>query len=326
MASRAGWAFLAATLAVLASPGSAAAGGWTAFNDCIDIDPGSTPDNATSFGLGRSYRGDGNSGNLLDFETGEDTGVMVTFTENFSAGNTINWATDFADFTDDTDAEKTFGGKLNLSGNMSYNDSPGWSMDLAFTNLDPAVTYTFAATVHRNGGDGYRNRITNWTITGADAATFASSTGTHKVSEKSVEFSTGHNPDGLVARWTDIRPGADGSFTIRTSHGVGEANGGLPNADSYRGYAGGLFMLMAQAESGPPFTITDIRHDGGTGATTLTWSAIAGRVYAVDASADLVTWGELQAGIVAGGEAASYTEPGPASSTGRRYYRVRELP
>ena len=70
-----------------------------------------------------------------------------TFTENTSAGNTINWATDVADFTPGTDAAQIFGGKLNLTGNMSYNDAPGWSLDLKFSNLDPAAAYTFAATV-----------------------------------------------------------------------------------------------------------------------------------------------------------------------------------
>ena len=102
--------------------------GWVAYNDCVDTEPDLTPANATSYGLGRSYLGDGSSGNLIDFDTGADTGVTVTFRENFSTGNTINWAQDFADFPPGTDAAEVFGGILNLTGNMSYNDAPGWSI------------------------------------------------------------------------------------------------------------------------------------------------------------------------------------------------------
>lgn len=304
---------------------SAAAEEWVAFNDCVDTDPASTPENATSFGLGRSYVGDGSSGELIDFETGEGTGVSASFTENFSGGNTINWASDFADFTDGTDAEQTFGGKLNLAGNMSYNDEPGWSLDLTFSNLDPAAAYTFAATVHRNGGPDYQMRISNWKIIGADASTYACSADAHKVSEQSVEFITGHNPAGLVARWTDIHPAVDGSFTIRTSHGVGEADGGLPNPDSYRGYAGGLFMLMAQPGTGQPFAITSIDYDTGADSTTITWPTRPGRNYAVDASDDLVEWDELDDGVTADSDATSYTETDVQAPGGRRFYRVRRL-
>jgi hypothetical protein len=304
---------------------------WVAFNDCVDTDPANTPANATSYGLGRSYSGDGNTGNLLDFQNGADTGATVTFTENTSAGNTINWATDAANFTVGTDAEAIFGGKLNLSGNLSYNDTPGWSLDLKFTNLNPTASYTFTGTVNRNGGDGYRSRVTNWTIMGAGASTFASSEGTHKVTEASVEFSTGHNPEGYVAKWTNIRPAADGSFTIRTSHGVGEANGGIPGADAYRGYAGGMFMLAEQGSLSTPqnlFTITSIEYDAVAASATITWPSRSGRSYAVDFSDDLGLghWIEINDNILADSDTLSFTEENIVAPSGRRFYRVRQNP
>jgi hypothetical protein len=208
---------------------------------------------------------------------------------------------------------------------MSYNDEPDWSLDLTFSNLDPAAAYTFAATVHRNGGADYRMRVSNWKITGADASTYASSAGAHKLSEENVEFITGHNPEGLVAKWTDIHPAADGSFTIRTSHGVGEADGGLPNADVYRGYAGGLFMLMAQPGTGQPFAISSINYDTEADSTTFSWPTRPGRHYAVDASNDLVEWEELTDGVIADSDATSYTETDVQAPDGRRFYRVRRL-
>lgn len=302
----------------------ATAQGWVAYNDCVDTAPEVTPPNATNFGLGRSYAGDGSSGNLIDFNTGADTGVTVTFMENASGGNSINWAKDGADYTPGTDAAEIFEGILDLSGNMSYNDEPGWSLDLTISNLDPNVPYTFAATVHRNGGAGYASRVTNWTLDGAESATYACSTGALKISETSAEFSTGDNVAGLVARWTDIRAGEDGTISIRTSHGVGSSAGGIAGADSYRGYAGGLFMLMAQADP-TPLVITSIDYDTDLKATTITWPARPGQTYAVDASDDLESWTDLGGDAVVVGESASFTESNIEAPEGRRFYRVRKL-
>lgn len=302
----------------------AAADDWIAYNDSVDTTPELTPANATNFGLGRSYLGDGSSGNLIDFESGADTGVTVTFTENFSTGNTINWAQDFAEYTPGTDAAGIFEGKLNLTGNMSYNDAPGWSMDLTISNLDPNVAYTFASTAHRNGGPDYATRVTNWALNGTESANYACSTGALKISETSAEFSTGDNVDGLVARWTDIRAGADGTFSIRTTHGIGSAAGGITGADTYRGYAGGLFMLMAQTQ-GAPFAITSITYDDDLKSATITWPTRSGQKYAIDASDDLVTWDELEDDPEIVGNTASFTETEIDAPGGRRFYRVRKL-
>jgi hypothetical protein len=306
--------------ASIATP-TASAGGWIAYNDSVDIDPNLTPANATNFGLGRSYLGEGDTGKLLDFETGEDTGVLVTFKENFSTGS-INWATDFAGFTPGSDAAATFEGILDLSGNMSYGDDPGWSLELVFSDLDPDVSYTFAATVHRNGGGDYAGRVTNWLLSGAEGATYASSAEAHKIDDFNVEFSTGDNTAGLVARWTDIQPGADGSFTIRTSHGVGAANGGIPGADAYRGYAGGLFMLEAQSD-GVPLMISSVDYDSGTNETTLTWPTSSNRIYAIDVSEDFLTWSEIVKDLEFESETATYVEEDVMSPSEKRFYRLR---
>ncbi len=80
----------------------------------------------------------------------------------------------------------------------------------------------------------------------ADSFTYASSDDAHKVAADAVEFITGANSDGYVAKWTDIDPGSDGEIVIRTSHGVGEADGGMADAHGHKGYAGGVFMLQFQ--------------------------------------------------------------------------------
>jgi hypothetical protein len=218
---------------------------WEAFNDSAFKAGQIESENATTVGIGRSFEGSGTSGNLKVISTGADTLVTASYEEHISTGS-VNSAGDFADYADGTDAAAVFQGKVDLAGNISYGDSPGWYVDLVLTGLDPNRKYTFVGTANRGGGAGYADRVTNWKLIGADAATYASSTGTHKVAEDSVEFSTGDNPNGYVARWTDIQPGSDGKIVIRTSHTVGQANGGLPGANSYKGYGGGVFMLRMQ--------------------------------------------------------------------------------
>ena len=215
---------------------------WIAYNDSAYKSGQTNGPNVTTFGLGRSFAGEGSSGRLKSVATGEDTPVTATYEEHFSTGS-VNSAGDVADYPPGSDAEAEFKGQVDLSGNMSYGDSPGWYVDLILTGLDPGKRYIFAGTAHRNGGPGYAERVTNWTILGAGSATYASSAGATKVSNESVEFSTGDNAAGLVARWVEIDPGSDGRIVIRTSHTVGQASGGMPGAHAYKGYAGGVFTL-----------------------------------------------------------------------------------
>ena len=109
---------------------------WIAYNDCADIDPDLTAENITSFGLGRGYQGDGGAGELLDFETGGPTDVEIEFVEVFSAGNTVNWAGDFSNVGKASDAALTFSENIDLTGNMSYNDAPGWYVDFFFNVME----------------------------------------------------------------------------------------------------------------------------------------------------------------------------------------------
>ena len=216
---------------------------WRAYNDCA-YEKGIQfqKKNVTNYGLGR-----GNpfpeEGQLLQFKAGKETGVTASFVERKSQGNPINWANDESMFDNGSDADKIFKDVVDASGNMSYNDGPGWYLDLIFSGLKPGGVYTFVGTVNRNGGPDYKDRVTNWKIMGAESFTYTSSATAQKVSEDSVEFSTGQNNKGLIARWENIRSGNDGEFLIRTSHSIGSKKGGIKNAHAYKGYAGGLFML-----------------------------------------------------------------------------------
>lgn len=217
---------------------------WVAYNDCVYQDGQFITENVTTFAIGRSNPHP-ESGNLLDQSNGKDTGVTITFSE-FKTVGSLNWATDAAFFDKGSDADVIFGKYIDPTGNISYGDAPGWYLDLIIENLDPDGLYTFAGTVNRNGGADYKDRITNWTIMDADSFTYASSKSARKVADDSVEFITGVNNEGNVAQWKDIDPGDDGKIIIRTTHGQGEKNGGIPGANANKGYAGGMFMLSYQ--------------------------------------------------------------------------------
>ena len=206
---------------------------WTAFNDSVNKNGGTTDVSVTTINVGRTSPGP-SSAELLEFGSGDGTGVTATYEETLTVGS-VFWTNDSITYDEESDAAKLFGEALDLSGNISYGDAPGWHMDLILEGLDPNRKYVFAGTAMRGGGAGYAERTTNWKIIGADSFNYASSDGAWKVSDDSVEFSTGHNADGYVAKWTDIAPGADGKIIIRTSHSVGEANGGLAGAHAYKG-------------------------------------------------------------------------------------------
>ena len=73
---------------------------------------------------------------------------------------------------------------------------------------------------------GYTTRTTQFTISDIDSATQASTPGVTVNSPTSVTFLTGYNTvTGYVARWTKIKCGADGDFTLRNDNGPGISNG-----------------------------------------------------------------------------------------------------
>lgn len=217
---------------------------WVAYNDCVYEAGQFIADNITTFAIGRGNPNP-ETGELIRQSDGSSTGVTVTF-EEFKTVGSLNWASDAATFDEGSDAAEIFGEFVDPTGNISYGDAAGWYLDLIIEGLDPSGYYTFAGSANRGGGADYEERVTNWQIMDADTFTYASSDGAHKVSLGSVEFSTGVNSVGYVAKWTNIDPGDDGKIVIRTSHGVGKNHDGIADANAYKGYAGGVFMLESQ--------------------------------------------------------------------------------
>ena len=196
---------------------------WTAYNDvCYSSTsghPGLQP-NVTTYNIGSGSPGPA-SGVLKDKATGASTGATLTLTQN----GTVIWqpstSSGGTDCSSGTDARTIFdpAATVSLVGTVYYG-STGWWVDASFTGLNPAKQYTFVTTANR-ANTSYTDRLTRYTISGADAFTNTSSSGTTVGGGgASTTFCTGSNTAaGYVARWTAINPGADGSFKVRAEAG-----------------------------------------------------------------------------------------------------------
>ncbi len=215
---------------------------WTAYND---VSGTSTPANTTEFSLNTT------NGMLLNFDTGAQTGATVTMVVS---GELYDLSGEGEMPNAGTDAYETFNGRADMTGAIMANveDPTDFTADLVFNGLDPNKTYTFATSVNRAGGsDGdpaYTNRFTRYTIMNMASATNASTAGVGVVNEHSVYFCTGENTtNGYVARWTNIQPNAQGSFTVRAQPHDPQ----IP-----RVYAYGVFMLQEEASAAQTVTVT----------------------------------------------------------------------
>jgi alkaline phosphatase len=185
---------------------------FTAYNDCC-VASGDPTYNITTHTLGA------NNECLMDYDTGLDLSVRVSMvnSSNFSinSGNGGNCNTG-------SDANNVFGGKVGLAGVINYTTAniPAW-MELDISGLDPNGRYEFVTTANRAEST-YSTRITKFSILDAveftNTSTVAAGTLYTGPTDPTVLFSTGYNNVGYVARWTNIKPTAGGTFRIRAEN------------------------------------------------------------------------------------------------------------
>ncbi|MBN2272523.1 MAG: chitobiase/beta-hexosaminidase C-terminal domain-containing protein, partial [Sedimentisphaerales bacterium] len=225
---------------------------WTAYNDCIrDAEFDTTAQNATDWTIYSGYTTH-NTGKLKEFATGSDEAMpTVTFTMNTAAP--VETHTDYGDnFAAGTPAYDVFNGIIDFGGTViQHSSSDGWWVEIQFTGLDPARKYAFVGSAVRLPTD--LDRISLVTIKDADA--FTNNSGYHSLGDASwvgtdtTKFlAVGNAAEGVVVRWDDIEPGADGDLTIRT-----EADNSA-GSHGRRGYALHGFMLQQLGPAGnqPP--------------------------------------------------------------------------
>ena len=235
---------------------------WAAYNDCVWQPAADKHENATTFNIGSGSPGPA-TGKLRDLDTGVELPVTVTMTQTGGVFWQPDPVTGGSDCAAGTDADQTFGNIVSMGG-VIYYGAVGWTVEATFTGLDPNGVYEFATSANRNN-PAYSNRRTVYTILGADAFHAAHTAGVI-VDGASATFNTGDNTaNGYVARWIGIRPGPDGSFTVRATH--------APDAESgNKAYAFDVWMLRRVSgfdafaqQRGYRGTDEDLGRDNGQG-------------------------------------------------------------
>ena len=209
---------------VMGTASMAAAAGFTAYND-LAWGTGQLETNITKITSPNGGSGLPSTGPLVDFASGNPTPVTLTVTGGDFVGN--SQAAQGANPTTG-DALDIFDGQVDGQGVLSYIDQAGSNLVLTFTNMDPNRLYELTFFAHRaaNGWD----RASLVTLSGTAGRTNTSSVATDN--PDTVNYPGGvlfigptspstrlpaDNPNGYVARWSDVNPGSDGEVVLTIS-------------------------------------------------------------------------------------------------------------
>jgi hypothetical protein len=213
---------------------------------------GGTNVNRTTYGAE-----DGEVGGLIDAVTGRlipDVRVRI-------AATNVTHGDHRANVSADSELSRLFQPYASLtSGNSEV--ATNAALNYLFTGLDPAKTYTVVcSTLRSHPGADYGDRWTLFSLVGAESFNAAHSAGSGTnyapvlVTSNSVAINTGENGpdtpgnDGLVARWTNIQPGTDGSFEIQSTQ---YRPAGNPRFAGAKGYGITVFALLEFAPTVAP--------------------------------------------------------------------------
>lgn len=211
--------------------------------------------NDLSWGAGQIYSnitthttsegGDGSGGGqLLDYATGLPTGVTFSIqggswlgAAHVAQGRSPNPG---------TDAYDVFNGKVDLEGVLSYDAG---DLLLTFSNLNAAAAYELVVCGSR---EAYADRFTTTVIEGAVSFTNRSTSGAEvggAAGERTRILNGSNTAAGLVARYSEIRTGDDGSFALR-----------VPASPDPRYYLNAL-MLRGELPQPPLLQLTRLSAD-----------------------------------------------------------------
>jgi hypothetical protein len=197
-------------------------GGFTAYND-LAWGSGQLNTRITRITSPNGGSGLPSSGQLVDFASGNGTGV--TLTVSGGAYNGVSQALHGANPAAGTDAHALFNGQVTGLGSISYINQADSSLVLTFTGMDPAKRYDVVYYAHRNNYAWDRASLV--TLSGQSSFTNQSSAATDNPSEPGGVLFTGptdpstrlpaDNDKGYVARFIDINPGSDGQIVLTVS-------------------------------------------------------------------------------------------------------------
>ena len=159
---------------------------------------------------------DGDSGFLIDYETGLLTDVRLSVTGGDWNGTSHTEVGSIVGL--DTDAVAEFQGIVDLEGIISYGSS---DIELTFSGLDPFKSYELVAFGNR-GKSLYSKQLSKTTLLGATSFSNESSVGSLFSSplDNTTVIDSGFNTlNGYISRFTNIDPGTNGVVTLVQSDG-----------------------------------------------------------------------------------------------------------
>jgi hypothetical protein len=231
-------------------------GGFVAFND--HIRGGGTHGNATEYAANGAT-----SGLLKDVSDGSNTSVTLT-----TSHNGVSFATNGASPASGTDAHNAFNTFVDFTGGSGSSLETAGGDDYTHTfsglNTDAGVTYDFIGTAIR-GNSGYTTRWSVYTLESVVSFDAAHSIGDGVVTSaqnaslasNQVALWSGYNSgsgQGWVAHWTNIDPGADGMFSVKSEHYTGWIPAAVHSgqvADGSKGYGIAGLRLEELPPQGP---------------------------------------------------------------------------
>jgi len=236
---------------------------WIAFNDLAHF-PGQPNQNCTTYTTTNGNPTGVNQGRLKDYNSSTDLPVTLAV-----AGGMGVLSHQGAHPAVGTDAHVVFDGKLSGAGTISYGTE---DLVLTLAGLDESNRYEIVLYSDRNEVNytGAASRYNQVTLQGADPFENACSPGVTAIGMNSATamYNAGHNnAGGLVARFTHIAPGADGTIALRLKQ---------DRTQSCYSYANALMVrtldssLLSAADDGDRNDLNDnweVARFGGTGAS-----------------------------------------------------------
>ncbi|MCP4452901.1 MAG: hypothetical protein GY809_15675, partial [Planctomycetes bacterium] len=259
---------------------------WTAYNDCLRESGDSTANQVTGWTIHSNDQAH-TTGPLVDHATGSVEAMpTVTFTMG-PAGLRVSGGGAGGNLEPGTDSYDLFSGIIDFGPNNIYYGGAGWWVDIEFSGLNPDLSYTFAGTAIRSSD--YPDRVSQITLMEAVGAVNNSSDGVVAKLPYTTMFMAGDNrATGYVVRWDDIKPSAQGTFTIRAE--------ATPESDSGKAYPLAGFMLEETSSESP---LQKLEVDAGA-YDALPWPLHTARLYPTvegESPDDLIgliyTWSQL---------------------------------
>jgi hypothetical protein len=231
--------------------------GFTAYND-MAWRTGQLQNNITRITSPNGGSSLPSSGTLVDYYTGDSTGVTLTITGG--SFSTVN-AGQGQPMTSGTDAYEIFFGKVTCMGVISYQDQPPpqGNLALTLTGMDPDKKYDMV--LYANRGDYGWDRASLVTISEADEFINISSSGLDNYGnplftgpdDDSTRLPADNTITGFVARFANVDPGDDGQVVLTVSFDG-------TSASQYKGKYASAFMLQEHTVN-----IYDLDDDGKIG-------------------------------------------------------------